>query len=163
MALPLPPGVKTSNLVIFLALETSPVQYAAIANLGDFTGPGQSSTVVDVSKHGDEWRRKLTTLKDAGTVAMPCWFDPTVSTLAGNADALAELFQSQDLRNWLMAFVDNTGAITTVEMDFNAYISKFSLKAPVAGVWSADTEFLIDGQVNYLWTSTPTPTGQLLP
>ena len=163
MALPLPPGVKTSNLVIFLALDTSPVTYAAIANLGDFTGPAQQATVVDVSKHGDSYRRFVTTLKDSGTVGTPCWFDPSVSTLAGNPDALAELFQSQDLRAWLMAFVDDTGTITEAVLSFNAYVSKFSLDAPVAGVWKATTEFRTDGKVTYLWATTPAPTGQLLP
>ncbi len=171
MPLPLPPGVKTSNLVIFLALETSPVTYAMIANLGDFTGPAQSSTIVDVSKHGDDFRRYVTTLKDTGTIGAPCWFDPSVSTLAGNPDALAELFQSQDLRSWLMAFVDPTNidptsgdpTITTAMLSFNAYVSKFSLDAPVAGVWKATTEFRTDGKATYLWTTTSTPVGQPLP
>lgn len=163
MALPQPPGVKTANLVIFLALETSPVTYAAIANLGDFSGPQQSATVVDVSKHGDSYRRYVQTLKDTGVVSCPCWFDPSVSTLAGNADALAELFQSGDLRAWLMAFVDDSGTITEAVLSYNAYVSKFSLDAPVAGVWKATTEFRTDGKATYLWATTPTPTGQPLP
>lgn len=164
MPLPQPPGIKTSNLVIFLALETSPVTYAAIANLGDFTGPAQSATVVDVSKHGDDFRRFVQTLKDTGTIGAPCWFDPSVPTLAGNADALAELFQSGDLRSWLMAFIDpDTGLITEAVLSYNAYVSKFSLDAPVAGVWKATTEFRTDGKATYLWATTPTPTGQPLP
>lgn len=171
MALPLPPGVKTSNLVIFLALETSPVTYAMIANLGDFSGPQQSATVVDVSKHGDDYRRYLTTLKDTGVVGAPCWFDPSVRTLAGNVDALAELFQSGDLRSWLMAFVDPTDidpasgdpTITEAVLSFNAYVSKFSLDAPVAGVWKATTEFRTDGKATYLWAPTTPPVGQPLP
>lgn len=165
MPLPLPSGVKTANLVIFLALESSPVEYAAIANLGDFSGPQQSSTVVDVSKHGDSYRRYVTTLKDTGVVGAPCWFDPSVSTLGGNPDALAELFQSQDLRSWLMAFVDDDGIITAdgAMLSFNAYVSKFSLDAPVAGVWKATTEFRTDGKATYLWATTDAPTGQPLP
>lgn len=165
MALPKPPGLPTSNLQIFIALETSPVTYAAIANLGDFGGPSQSATVVDVSAHGDKFRRKVTTLLDSGTVTAPCWFDPSESTLAGNSDALAELYQSRDLRNWLMAFTDDAGVIEADGLicSFNAYVSKFSLKGPVAGVFSSDTEFLIDGAVNYLWATTPAPTGQTLP
>jgi hypothetical protein len=171
MALPQAAGVKTSNLVIFLALETSPVTYAMIANLGDYTGPAQQATVVDVSKHGDSFRRYVTTLRDSGTIGAPCWFDPTIRTLAGNADALAELFQSQDLRAWLMAFVDpdtidptsGDPTITEAVMSFNAYVSKFSLDAPVAGVWKATTEFRTDGKVEYLWADTTPPVGQPLP
>ncbi len=163
MALPKPPGIPASQFQIFLALETSPVTYAAIANLGDFGGPSMAATVVDVSKHGDKFRRKLTTLLDSGTVTAPCWFDPTVPTLAGNPDAITELFKSRELRAWLIAETDEDGIITDPVMSFNAYVSKFSQKLPVAGVWSADTEFLIDGEVAYLWEDTAAPTGQPLP
>ena len=165
MALPKAPGLPTSNLQLFLALETSPVTYSAVANAGDFTGPGVSATVVDVSKHGDDWRRKLTTLKDGGTLAFPCWFDPSVPTLAGNPDALFELFDSRTLRSWLLAFTDSDGIIEAdgLLVSFNAYVDKFSMKGPVAGVLSADTDLLIDGAVTPLWADTVAPTGQPLP
>lgn len=165
MALPLPPGIPASNLAIFLNVpNSSPPSYALIANLGDFAGPTQQATVVDVSKHGDKFRQKITTLLDSGTVAAPCWFDPSVSTLAGNSDALAELFQSRELQNWLIAFVIDGTSIpdaNNLVCSFNAYVSKFSFKEPVAGVWSADTEFLITGGVTYLWPSTTPPTGHV--
>lgn len=163
MPLPLPPGIPASNVVIMLGLETSPPTYAAVANLGDFAGPSQSATTVDVSKHGDKFRRFVETLIDTGTVTMPCWFDPSVPTLAGNADAISELFKSRQLRTWLMAFVDDAGIITEAILQFNAYVSKFSMKFPVAGVWSADVEFRTDGEAVYLWATTTPPTGQPLP
>ncbi len=165
MALPKAPGIPTSNLQIFLALETSPVTYSAVANVGDFGGPSMSRNVVDVSKHGDQWTRKVVTLKDGGTLPFPCWFDPTVATLAGNSDALEELFASGDLRSWLLAFTDDSGIIEAdgLLVSFNAYVSKFSFKGPVKGVLSADTELLIDGEVNSLWANTTPPTGQPLP
>ena len=165
MALPKAPGIPTSNLQIFLALDDSPVTYSAVANVGDFGGPSMSRTVVDVSKHGDQWVRNVVTLKSGGTLPFPCWFDPSVSTLAGNSDALEELFDSGDLRSWLLAFTDDAGIIETdgALVSFNAYVSKFSLKGPVKGVLSADTELLIDGPVTALWANTTPPTGQPLP
>ncbi len=165
MGLPKPPGIPTSNLQLFLALETSPVTYSAVANAGDFTGPGLSATDVDVSKHGDDWRNFVTTLKDGGTFAFPCWFDTTVPTLAGNPNALFELFDSRQLRSWVLAFTDTAGIIESDGelVSFNAYVHKFSLKGPVAGVLSADTELRITGAVTKLWIDTTPATGQPLP
>lgn len=164
MPAPLPPGIPTSNLVLFLQTTDSPALFNAIANLGDFAGPQSSSTVMDVSKHGDKFRRKLKTLLDSGILATPCWFVPTEPTLAGNPQALAELYQNQTaLETWLVAFVDDAGVIvptTGPQFTFNAYVTKFSLKEPVAGVYSADVELTIDGGVNYLWTATVMPVGQ---
>ncbi len=143
-------GTPTEPLQLFLAANpvTSPQTYTAVANTGDFTGPGMSAAVVDVSAHGDPWRRKISTLKDPGTVAFPCWFVTTEPSLAGNPNALADLFLTQDLRSWQLAFADDTtGLITESLCFFNAFVSKFSLKGPVAGVLSADTELTIDGDI----------------
>jgi len=158
-----PPGLPASNLVLMLLTSESPNLYNAVANLGDFTGPGQSTTTVDVSKHGDKFRNFVATLIDPGTITCPVWFVPTEPTLAGNAQALAELEQSRAFKSWLITFVDDAGIITDPQMTFNAYVSKFSLKEPVAGVYSADAEFRISGAITYLWDATVMPSGQALP
>lgn len=164
----LPPGLPTSNLVLMLQTTASPLAWNTVANLGDYTGPQGSSTVVDVSKHGDTFRRKLKTLMDAGMLAAPCWFDPSQPTHAGNSQALAELFQNQTtLSTWLITFVDSNGLIVPAspanngpQMTFNAYVTKFSMKEPVAGVYAADVELTIDGKPQYLWQTTTMPVGQ---
>ncbi len=177
MPLPPPPGIPTSTLVLFLeTVQTSPTEYVAMANLGDFTGPQGTSTIVDVSKHGDTFRRKVKTLMDAGILAFPVWFDPSQPTHAGNQQAMAELYQTSGslgagaLQRWLIAFVDENGDIIPPsssnlgpQMVFNAYVSKFSMKEPVAGVYSADAELTIDGKPIYLWETTTMPAGQVLP
>lgn len=170
MALPVAPGIPTSNLVLFLQTQESPALYNPIANLGDFTGPAQARTMVDVSKHGDNFFRFVGTLVDSGTLATPCWFDPSQPSLAGNPLALASLVKSfqtgadQALQRWLLAFIDSVGAIVHPGVAlFNAYVSKFSLEAPVKGVWKASTELRIDGEVDYLFTTTVMPTGQAIP
>jgi len=158
-----PPGLPASNLVLFLQTTESPALYNAIANLGDFTGPGQSTTTVDVSKHGDKFRNFVTTLIDPGTISCPVWFVPSEPTLAGNQQALAELEQNRSFQTYVISFVDDAGIMTDPQMTFNAYVSKFSLKEPVAGVYSADTEFRLSGPLVYLWDSTVMPAGQALP
>lgn len=174
MPAPLPPGIPSSSLVLFLKTTESPAAYNPIANLGDYTGPTQTATIVDVSKHGDSFRRKVKTLVDAGTLAAPCWFDPSVPTLAGNPQALAELAQLSGavggvnaLQEWLISFIDvATGLmipVTGPQMSFNAYVSKFSFKEPVAGVYSADFELVIDGKPVYLFPATVMPAGQPFP
>ena len=165
MALPHAPGIPSSNLQLFLALDTSPVTYSAVANVGDFGGPSMTRNVVDVSKHGDQWTRKVVTLKDGGTLPFPCWFDPTEKTLAGNSDGLEELYVSGELRSWLLAFTDDAGIIEAdgLLVSFNGYVSKFSFKGPVKGVLSADAELLVDGEVTKHWADTTPPTGQPLP
>ena len=168
MPAPLPPGIPTSNLVLLLQTTDSPAAYNIVANLGDYTGPQSTSTVVDVSKHGDKFRRKLKTLLDSGILATPCWFDPSLPTHAGNSQALLELYQNQTaLETWLVAFVDDTGTIIPPspanngpQFYFNAYVTKFSLKEPVAGVYAADLELTIDGAVTPLWETTVMPAGQ---
>src|ERR1017187_1628613 len=112
MPAPLPPGIPTSNLVLLLLTTPSPAGWNILANLGDYTGPQSTSTVVDVSKHGDKYRRKIKTLLDSGILATPCWFDPSLPTHAGNSQALNELYQDQTaLESWLVAFVDDNGII----------------------------------------------------
>lgn len=158
----LPPGVPTSNLVLMLQTQASPPLYNAVANLGDFTN-SQSTTTVDVSKHGDKFRAFVATLIDGGTLTFPCWFDPTQPTLAGNPQALSELQHSRSLEVWLVAFVDDSGIIvptTGPQLAFAAYVTKFALDAPVAGVYKANTELRTTGKVEYLFPTTVMPAGQ---
>ena len=166
--MPLPPGVSTSNLVLFLQTTASPAAWNPIANLGDYTGPQATSTVVDVSKHGDTFRRKIKTLMDSGILAFPCWFDPAQPTLAGNPQGMFELYQNQTVYNtFLISFVDSNGLLVPAgptnlgpQLLFSGYVTKFSLKEPVAGVYSADTEITIDGKATPLWNLTTMPAGQ---
>ena len=164
----LPPGVPTNSLVLMLATTPSPLAWNTIANLGDFTGPGFTSTVVDVSKHGDTFRRKLKTMADAGVLTFPTWFDPSLPGHAGNAQALGEMAANIGTQfTFLLTFVDSSGNIVPAsaanngpQMTFNGYVTKFALKEPVAGVYTSDTEITIDGKPTFLWQATVMPAGQ---
>lgn len=140
----------------------SPEAFYSIANIGDLTGPSISAAVVDVTSHTSPsapWRDKITTLLDAGTITLPLYFVPasvaaTVpGTLFGHGfvSGLGKLFTNRGLSpgvayNWKIVFPD--GVPTTYA--FTAWISKYSQKAPVAGVLTADLELSITGQPNFV-------------
>jgi hypothetical protein len=133
---------------IVLAIETldSPPVFLEIANLGDIDGPSSSYTVADVSAHGQRARRKITTLLDSGELSCPLWFIPGAGlepTHTDSANGLQPVFERGDLRRYALYYRDTLGTAKF----FEAYISKFSEKAPVAGVLSADTTFTIDGTI----------------
>jgi hypothetical protein len=136
-------GLPGEPIVLALAQIDSPSVYTDIANLGDITGPSSQYTVQDVSSHGHRARRKVTTLLDSGTLAGPIFFIPTAGTVPTHTDhndGLQAIFERGDLRAWSVRYRDSPGTATF----FNAYISKFSQKAPVAGVLTADFELTID-------------------
>ena len=136
-------SLPTEPMVLALALLNSPTIYVDIANTGDYTGPGRSYTVQDVSAHGHRARRKITTLLDEGTLAFPLWFIPGAGLEPTHTDptnGLQAIFERGDLRAWSLRYRDDPGTAKF----FNAFISKMSEKGPVAGVMSADVELLID-------------------
>jgi hypothetical protein len=140
-------GLPTEPMVLALARINSPTIYDDVANTGDYSGPSRSYTVQDVSAHGHRARRKITTLLDEGTVDFPLWFIPTANAEPSHTDntrGLQGIFERGDLRAWCLRFKDSPGTAYF----FNAYISKFSYKGPVAGVFSADVSLLIDDVVS---------------
>ena len=140
-------ALPAEPIVLALASLDSPPVYTEIANLGDITGPGRSYTVQDVSAHGHRARRKITTLLDEGVLAAPLWFIPGAGLEPTHTDAtngLQPIFERGDLRAFALYYRDTAGTAKF----FNAFISKFSEKSPVAGVLSADVEFSIDDTVS---------------
>jgi hypothetical protein len=145
--LPKANALPGSPIVLAMATLDSPPVYNEIANLGDFDGPSSSYTVEDVSHHGERVRRKITTLLDSGSISCPLWFIPAAGQVPSHTDptnGVEPVFERGDLRAYALFYRDDVGTAKF----FNAYISKFSQKEPVAGVLTADTEFTIDGEVS---------------
>lgn len=139
-------ALPTEPMVLAIASLASPTVYTDIANTGDYTGPGRSYTVQDVSAHGHRARRKITTLLDEGSVSFPLWFIPGANvepTHTDHTNGLQGIFERGDLRSYSLRYKDS---LSTAKF-FNAYISKMSEKGPVAGVLSADVELTIDDTV----------------
>ncbi len=139
-------ALPTEPMVLALGTLDSPVVYEDIANTGDYSGPGRSYTVADVSAHGNRARRKITTLLDEGVIAFPLFFIPGAGLEPTHTDAtngMQAIFERGDLRAWSLRYNDDLGTARF----FNAYISKFSEKGPVAGVLTAEVELTIDNTV----------------
>lgn len=139
-------GLPAEPIVLAIATIDSPTKYVDIANLGDIAGPTRSYTVQDVSSHGKRARRKITTLLDEGNLSAPLWFIPGAGlepTHTNAKDGLQAIFERGDLRAYALRYNDELGTVKF----FNAYLSKFSEKSPVAGVLNADVEFTIDDTI----------------
>lgn len=141
-------ALPATPIVLAMGTLDSPVVYDDIANLGDFDGPSSSSTINDVSHHGDLTRRIVTTLINFGEVSCPLWFIPASGQEPSHTDptnGVFPVFTRQDLRAYALFYRDDAGTA----LFFNAYISKFSQKSPVDGVLVADCTIAIDGPLYY--------------
>jgi hypothetical protein len=116
----------------------SPATFTTIANIGDFTGPTMQGAVVDVTSQSTAsyWRQKIVTLLDAGELSAPLYFVPND---AGH-QALLQIFtgRSGNTGNptvWRILFPVAAGSVPWI---IEGWLTKFSMKAPVAGVIQAD-------------------------
>ena len=131
------------NTYLYLGSTGSPTTYGnPVANVGDYNGPQQSKQVVDVTSHSAPTpdRQKITTLRDIGDLTLPLYFIPADSDM----QALYNVFQTNGfagIRWFKLLFTD--GAY----LYFEASISKWSFKIPVAGVVTADLTFTGTGQM----------------
>lgn len=136
------------NTLLKIANEGSPLVFNVIANVGDLTGPSMMGNVVDVTSHSTlvPWAQKIVTLLDNGDITLPCYFIPsspgsdgTPNTPEGHngTNGLLSVFTQRQLRQYSLTFPD--AAATTYYMI--GYITKFSFKAPVKGVLTADVTF----------------------
>jgi len=135
-------GLPTWPATLAIGSLASPPVYTEIANVGDISG-SSSYTVVDVSSHGSRARRKITTLLDSGEWSTTLFFIPGAGLEPTHTDAtngLQAIYERGDLRAFAIYYNDDLGTAKF----FNAYISKFAEKMPVAGVLTADVTFTVD-------------------
>lgn len=136
------------NTLLKIANEGSPLVFNVIANVGDLTGPSMMGNVVDVTSHSTlvPWAQKIVTLLDNGDITLPCYFIPSSPGSDGvpntpeghnGTNGLLSVFTQRQLRQYSLTFPD--AAATTYYMI--GYITKFSFKAPVKGVLTADVTF----------------------
>lgn len=160
MAVPIPQALAAINTLLSIGNGASPEVYNVIANVGDLTGPGIMADVVDVTSHstGVPWRQKITTLRDGGDISLPLFFIPwspgsggVPNTPYGHDEATGLLGQLVNAvpgtppSQFSLEFPDGLG--TTYF--FNGYVSKFNIKAPVAGVLTADVTITITGRPTF--------------
>ena len=135
------PAIAANNTLLYLATVDSPATFgSAIARLGDLSATNSVKTV-DVSNQGSGWIRRLATIHDGGTVTVPLFWEPDQTTDA----ALIAVYAATPpaLHAYMITWPDG------VDWHFNAYITKWTVKAPVEGALTADLEFTIDGTVAF--------------
>ena len=135
-----------ANTLFQMGTQGCPQTFSTIANVGDLSGPSMAATVVDVTSHstGNPWRQMIVTLLSAGEISLPLFFLPNVASGGGHdgTSGLLSVFAGRQLRRFALVFPD--AQATTYY--FDAYVSKFNFKEPVAGVIAADVTFTITGQ-----------------
>jgi len=130
-----------AGIYAVLAIQSagSPAVFTTIANLiGDIGGLGGSSKMADVTPHGPSpWTIMIPTTNTWGPVTIDIAFvaSSTGDGAAGFTSGLGAVWTNQQLRNYRVTFPDNT-----VEY-FQAYISKYEIKAPIAGAITASVTF----------------------
>lgn len=136
------------NTLLKIGNEGSPQIFNTIANIGDYTGPTLSGVLVDITSHstGAPWVQRIVTILDNGDISVPLFFIPSSPGSDGvpatpfghnGTNGLLAVYSQRQLREYLIQFPD--AAATTWYMQ--GYISKFSMKAAVKGVLTADVMF----------------------
>ncbi len=118
--------------------------FATIAEVGDVDGPSMSVDTIDMTNHSSPGARKefKMSLIDSGEISFPINFIPTDST-HDDVTGIQKIMNDRAIWNWQIAFPDAS------EVTFSAGVTKFGVKAPVAGKLSADITLKISGQ--WVW------------
>lgn len=121
---------------------SSPPNWTTVANVNDITGPTWDSTVVDVTSHSSQapFRQKIVTLLDIGTVTAKIFWVPTNDTQRNTVGGLRYMYLNRLKGTWRLRYTDG------VSFDeFDAYVTKLSEVAPVAGVYEMTVTFSATG------------------
>jgi hypothetical protein len=144
------------NTLLKMGNGASPEVFNTVANVGDITGLSMSAAVVPTTSHSSAvpWVTRITTLLDGGDITLPIYFIPSSGAasggIIGHNDTAGIMKQFTDRGqttagtpiNWKLVFPD----VAATTYAFTAFISKFTIKAPVAGVLTADITLSSTGQ-----------------
>ena len=140
-------ALKGQGVVIGISAETgSPNVFVTIGEVVDFTGPGGSATVIDVTSLESSAVDKLIGLPDEGQISMSLNLLPSNEGQRECWEARA----AQELREFNLTLTD---AASTV-LVFSGYVLEFSVSGAVNDKISATITVEISGLV----TGFPAPT-----
>lgn len=124
--------------------NTTAATFATIAEVGDIDGPSDSVDTIEVTSHSSPSARKefIASLIDSGEISFPINFIPDNATHDATT-GLQKTKNDRDLRKYQLVFPDSTQA------EFSALVTKFGMKAPVAGKLSADVTLKISGPITW--------------
>lgn len=131
--------VLGSKVTIEMGDGADPEVFTKVANVKSIGGPGMSREVIDTTSHGDEARRKMADLIDAGEVPLEIQWDPSETT-HDETTGLYGAFMDGENRNFKIKFG------TAATLSFAGFVSAFEFGAEAeGGVLTATTTITIDG------------------
>lgn len=133
-------ALESQGTVLKISDETSsPWTYAAIAEVREFTGPGGSAAVIDVSDLDSTFREKRMGLPDEGQLSFVINYIPS--------DTEHALLRTQRAARALTYFqIDFTDSPTTT-WTFSGYVLEFSVSGSVDETVLANVTIEITGAI----------------
>lgn len=117
----------------------SPETFTTIPELKSFSGPGGSTSVIDVTDLQSTGKEKRVGLHDEGQLSLEINYIPDDTTHA----ALRADRANRTLRNFRVIFTDGSDT----QFDFAAYVTGFSISGGVDGVVTASVTLEISGSI----------------
>lgn len=140
------PALAAEGTLLQVGTGASPEAWTTIANVGDITGPQDTSTVVDITSHSSQapFRQKIITLLDQGQATFKLFWVPTNDThrnaLTGAVTGLRYNYINRLKQEYRLKYTDGSSSDT-----FYAYVMELSQVAPVAGVYEMTVKLQTTG------------------
>jgi predicted secreted protein len=118
----------------------TPETFTQIAEVLDISGPEFSADTEDVTSHSSTggWEEHIPTILRSGEISFEVNLVPSDTSHA----ALRTAFTNRTRRNWKLVFPDSS----STTWSFAAYVTGFSVSAPVAGKLGAEITLKLTGQ-----------------
>lgn len=127
-------------------LQVNESGFTDIAQVRDINGPSISLDTTDASHRGSAWKVFVPALIDGGEVTLGIAYDPDLVTHSATAAPGLPYYLMQRLtKAYKVLFPDTSPASAS----FSAIVTKFTPKAPYAGLLTADVTLKITGAVTW--------------
>lgn len=127
-------------------LQVQEGTFTDIAQVRDISGPSMTLDTTDASHRGSAWKNVVPALIDGGEVTFDIAYDPDLSThSAAAAPGLPYYMIQRSMKTYKVLFPDATPASAS----FSALVTKFTPKAPYAGLLTADVTLKISGAITW--------------
>lgn len=127
-------------------LQVQEGTFQEIAQVRDINGPAVSVDAIDASHSGSGWKKYLPGLIDGGEVTFDIAYDPDLATHSATAAPGLPYYQIQrSVKTYKVLFPDTTPASAS----FSAFVTKFTPKAPYAGLLTADVTLKLTGAITW--------------
>lgn len=128
--------------------------YTEVAQVRDLNGPAAESDQIEVSHRDSRWRRFVAGMRDGGEVTFEVVFDPDhPSHDPADPDSMYAKLENGVVDDYRITFPGAAGATTTAE--FEAFVSQFSVKAPLEDGQMADLTLKITGEIEWEHVAAP--------